>query len=248
MRRLDPVILPFPNLINIVPDTSWLLDSASSVSRPNQITGTDEREEVGIRTLLFSKVPNENCSFIGSLLGEEREHVQPYVVPHTWILLEEVLAEVTDLHAKAHDKREGTGHAKRLIREIMEKTDFERVQASHIELVPLVEGSLGIDSETDHRLLTVAIQRASTWKGGCSVVLTGDTGIALEGSSQNRENGHRIFTTASREHLKRIAAENLFRRHPDLESLYTREWCGRSDCFTREDFTTGPVSQIAISK
>ena len=234
MKKLDPIVLPFPNLINIVPDTSWLLDPRSCVSRPNQITGTDEREEVGIRTLLFAKVPNENRSFIGGLLGEEREHVQPYAVPHTWILLEEVLAEVTDLHAKAQDKREGTGHAKRLIREIMEKTAFERVQGGSVEPVPLVEGSLGIDSETDHRLLTVGTQRASTWQGGCSIVLTGDTGLALEVSSQNRENGHAMFSTKSSKSLKRTVAENLFSWHLECpERLYLQEWCSWDACFER---------------
>ncbi len=240
MTIFDPISVPFPNLINFVPDTSWLLNPSSSVENAvHVIKGDGSAEPAGTSTSLFSKIRGTEPAFLSWLfLNAKREDaVQPYLVPHTWILLEEVLAEVTDLHANAREKRAGTGHAKRLIREIMEKTTFERVRGSDLEPVPLAEGSLGIDSPTDHQLLTVAIQRAVTWKGGCSIVLTGDTGLALEVSSQNRENGHRIFTSASWKELKRMAAGSLFSRHPDFsDRLYLREWCAWDACFKREDF------------
>jgi hypothetical protein len=146
---------------------------------------------------------------------------QPYVIPHTWILLSEVLDEITSIHENQSEKRERTGHAKLLLKYILENASVERDSGSLFPPVTLVEGKIGLDSQTDLGILSAAAIKSQIHQNGISVILTDDSGLHLEVSSQRRHSKLRVYTSADSVDFRRIAAEQLFSTENSLSHLYS---------------------------
>jgi len=182
--------LPPSNLLYLIPDTCWLLDAEpraiSYLNHPRVTVPLANRLPPILRlATLPLRIPVK-------LLFSFKDRPRYVTIPATWILLDEVMEEIIRLH----DGEEvvGTGNAKNCISQIMQSSCFERHSANNAPKVPLIEGRLGLDSETDHAILSFAVSLSNATPFTRVGVLTNDAGLNLEIQSQRREHGHRIYT------------------------------------------------------
>lgn len=208
--------LSVPDLFYIIPDTSWLLDPFWSFPLPflymDSITETilEKRDW----PWPFGKDP---------AMREIHTVFRYSFNKFTWILAKEVLDEITSLHKSP--TRKGTGSAKELIARMLESERILRVDASSAPVIELTEGALGIDSPTDHSILNLAIQYSKKRPENYSMILTRDSGIILEATSQRIQNDQRIGANCwgtKREEISPALAQFLKKNYSTMPGPFYR--------------------------
>jgi hypothetical protein len=202
------------HLLNIIPDTSYLLgDDTSNLDRGVSIP-LKNKLPAPVRALSwpFRTAPKVAGNIFSWLITCEDLPVtfSERTVEFTYIILDEVKKEILGLHSD-HDRKAPTGRAKEVLRRIYSSYHTHEDVAANYPVIPLVEPIVGLDSQTDHAILSAAVAYSDSTIASISCVLTNDTGMKLELTQQRLRFGKRVcsqdeMSDVLKEHSGRIAA------------------------------------------
>lgn len=178
------------NLFYIIPDTSWLLRASSYDTQIRRTISKAQLLHWSLRLLTLPlRVP---FKILRSLINDKfYAGISEIEIRPTFVLLLEVTNEVVGLHSG--DRTVPTGNAKDCIRHIKEWGPVKVMSANEVVKVVLEEGRLGLDSQVDHGIVSTAVALSTATNITRVVVLSHDSGIKLELSSQRRMHGFRVY-------------------------------------------------------
>lgn len=179
------------NLFYVIPDTSWLLRAEA---HETMIRRSIQKAQLLDWYLALVTLPlRVPFKILRHLLNLESptEKISEIEIRPTFVLLSEVTNEVVGLHTG--NRTASTGNAKDCIRRMKEWGQVKVMSAKDVDQVALEEGSLGIDSKVDHGIVSTAVALSAATNITRVVVLTHDSGIKLELSSQRRKHGFRVY-------------------------------------------------------